>query len=128
MDAPDGEISDTIAAEACCDAEIVDMRPGPSQGHATRKIAPALRRRVFHRAGWRCEVPNCRNKLFLDVHHTDPWAKSRSHVFKRLMVTCDAHHRAIHTGGLAVELDKDDCVCVEHADGRRYVGRPRGRR
>ena len=128
MDAPDGDVSDTIAAEACCDAEIIDMRPGPTQGHATRAIPPALRRRVFHRAGWKCEVPKCGNKLWLDVHHTDPWATSHAHAFEKLMVTCDAHHRAIHEGGLAVEIGADERVAVEHADGRRYTGDDHRRR
>ncbi len=121
VEAPNGDVSETIAAEACCDAEIIDMRPGPTQGHATRAIAPSLRRRVFDRADWKCEVPRCQNDLWLDVHHTDPWANSHAHDFEKLMVSCDAHHRAIHDGGLAVEIGEDGRVSVEHADGRRYV-------
>lgn len=121
----DGDVSETIGAEALCDAEIVDMRPGPTEGHATRKIAPALRRRVLHRAHWHCEIPGCRNRLWLDVHHTDLWAKSKRHEFKKLMVLCSPHHRATHEGGLAVELEDvgpSQCCVVEHADGRRLVG------
>ena len=87
---------------------------------ATRAIPPALRRRVLHRAGWRCEVPNCRNKLWLDVHHTDPWATSRRHEFEKLMVVCCAHHRAIHEGQIAVQIDERGMVRVEHGDGRRF--------
>ena len=45
------------------------MRPGPDQGHASRVNAPVLRRKLLHRAGWKCEVPGCTNRLWLDVHH-----------------------------------------------------------
>jgi hypothetical protein len=123
--APDGDVSETIGAEALCDAEIVDMRPGPTEGHATRAIAPALRRRVLNRAHWHCEIPGCRNHLWLDVHHTDPWAASKRHEYKKLMVLCPAHHRATHEGCLAVELEDvgpSQCCVVEHGDGRRLVG------
>ena len=120
--APDAEVSDTVAAEASCDAEVVDMRPGPREGHATRAIPPVLRRKVLHRAGWRCEVPECRNRLWLDVHHTEPWADAKRHDFEKLLVLCSSHHRAVHLGYLAVEARRDGRVAVEHGDGRRVVG------
>ena len=124
--APDAEVSDTVAAEASCDAEIVDMRPGPHEGHATRAIPPVLRRKVLHRARWRCEVPECRNRLWLDVHHTEPWADAKRHDFERLLVLCSSHHRAVHIGYLAVEVTRDGRVAVAHGDGRRLVGRACG--
>ncbi len=122
FDAPDAEVSETIAGEAACDAEIIDMQPGPTGGHSSRAIPPVLRRKVLHRAGWKCEVPDCRNRLWLDVHHTEPWVECRTHDFGKLLVVCGAHHRAIHNGYLSVSVRPDGCVVVEHADGRKSVG------
>ena len=122
ISSPTAEVSDTIAAESACDAVIVDMRPGPKQGHATRAIAPALRRKLEFRAGHACEIPDCSCRLWLDIHHVDGWAQTKAHPPDRLMVVCDAHHRAIHDGNLSVDLGADLRVSVEHADGRRSEG------
>ena len=116
------EVSDSIRAEAACDAEIIDMRPGPAHGNATRAIAPKLRRSVLHRAGEHCEVPGCTNHLWLDIHHVDGWAQTKLHAPDRLLVVCSAHHRAIHEGNLSVDIGLDLAVFVEHADGRRNEG------
>jgi hypothetical protein len=118
---PRAEVSDTVAAEAACDAEIVEMRPGPTHGHATRAIPPALRRAVLHRAGWRCEVPGCCNRLWLDVHHAVAWSRGGRHDEAKLIVLCAAHHRAVHAGALGIELVADRVV-VNHGDGTRRVG------
>ena len=121
------EVSDTIAAEAACDAEIVEMRPGPAQGHATRAIPPAVRRIVLNRAKWRCEVPYCRGRLWLDVHHLQHWARGGTHAVVNLVAVCSCHHRAIHTGTLAVERGSDGRIVVTRWDGRvDWESDPRG--
>jgi hypothetical protein len=50
MDAPDADISDTIAAESCCDAEIIDMPRRAS----TRAWVPA--RSIPHRRSQLCRL------------------------------------------------------------------------
>jgi hypothetical protein len=120
---PSAEASDTIVAEAMCDAEVLDARPGPSQGHVSRTIPPATRRMVLVRAGWACEVPGCDNRLWLDVHHVRHRARGGGHDVGNLAVLCCAHHRAVHAGGLAVERLANGAMSVTHADGRRRVGR-----
>jgi hypothetical protein len=117
------EVSDTIATEAACDAEIVDMRPGPEQGHATRAVPPATRRKALHRAGGCCEVPGCGNHLWLDVHHIWEWARGGRHGMWNLVVLCSTHHRAAHAGCLAIERLSTGAVQVTHGDGRVFVGR-----
>jgi 5-methylcytosine-specific restriction endonuclease McrA len=119
---PEAEVSDTIASEATCDAEIIEMRRGPEQGHMTRAIPPVMRRIVLHRAHWRCEVPHCSNRLWLDIHHVRPRSEGGRNVAENLGVVCCAHHRAVHDGALALYRTKDGALAVEHADGRRYVG------
>ncbi|MDP2310847.1 MAG: HNH endonuclease signature motif containing protein [Pseudomonadota bacterium] len=118
----EAEVSDTITAEAACDAEIVEMRPGPNQGHRTRSIPPATRRIVLHRAGWRCEIPGCRNSLWLDLHHVHGWARGGEHALSNLAVVCSTHHRAIHAGVLAVERLETGSMRVMHYDGRAQIG------
>jgi hypothetical protein len=121
------EVSETVAAEAACDAEVVEMRPGPSQGHATRTIPPAMRRKVLHRAGWRCEVPYCRSRLWLDIHHVDAWANGGTHALGNLACVCSAHHRAIHEGILSLERGADGRVRVTRWNGQVHHGpAPRG--
>jgi hypothetical protein len=116
------EVSDTVATEAACDAEVLDMRPGPAQGHATRTIPPATRRKVLHRAGWRCEVPYCRSRLWLDIHHVNAWAKGGTHALPNLACVCSGHHRAIHEGALSLERDADGRVTVTRWNGQVHRG------
>jgi hypothetical protein len=118
---PHAEVSDTVAAEAACDAEVVEMRPGPRQGHATRTIPPTLRRIVLHRAHGRCEVPGCDNRLWVDIHHTIAWSTGGTHDPRYLVALCQAHHRAVHNGSLGVEI-VDERVVVTHGDGTRRLG------
>ena len=78
--------------------------PGPDQGHLTRSVPETTRRKVFHRAHWKCEVPGCGNRLWLDIHHMRPRASGGRHGFENLAAICSTHHRRIHEGTLGVEL------------------------
>jgi hypothetical protein len=130
---PEAEVSDAVAAEAFCDALVLEMRPGPDQGHLTRSVPETTRRKVFHRAHWKCEVPGCGNRLWLDIHHMQPRASGGKHGVENLAAVCCTHHRCIHEGTLGVEL-KCEVVApdggpdgrpgrrvieVTHGDGRR---------
>ena len=126
---PDAEVSDTVVTEALCDAEILDMRPGPSQGHVSRAVPEVTRRKVFSRAGWKCEVPECGNRRWLDIHHMQPRALGGRHGLENLASVCCIHHRCIHHGTLAVELvgdAADRVIEVRYADGRTSRARRRG--
>ena len=119
------EVSETIAAHAECDAEVVDLRPGPSHGHLTRTIPPATRRAVLHRDGTRCAVEGCRCRLWLDVHHLRSRATGGTHDEANLVTLCPLHHRLAHDGLLALALVRDPRgrtgVEARHADGRVAV-------
>lgn len=125
--APETEVSDTVATEARCDAEVVDMRDGPTRGHATRTIPPAVRRAVLHRFGWRCAVPCCRHRLWLQLHHRRPFARGGGHEEANLVPLCSAHHRAVHDGVLALDDLPDGRLAASHADGRCVVEDRRSR-
>ena len=120
--APLDDVSDTVAAEAACDAEVIDMRPGPTQAHSTRVIAPLLRKKLLNRAQWRCEVPGCCGMLWLDVHHLRARADGGGNEPRNLVVLCSGHHRAIHAGGLALEREPDGQMVVTHRNGESRRG------
>ncbi len=120
--AADAEISETVGAQAACDAEVVDLRPGPGHGHLTRTIPPAIRRAVLHRDGTRCAVEGCRCRLWLDVHHLRSRTSGGKHDEQNLVTLCPLHHRRVHDGMLALALVRDPRgrtgVESTHADGR----------
>ena len=113
----DAPLSETLAAEACCDAEVVDLTPGPTHGHRARTVPPAVRRAVLLRDGRRCVVPGCCNRLWLDVHHLRPRARGGSHAVDNLVTLCAAHHRLLHDGHLGLGFE-DGRLVVRAADGR----------
>ena len=109
----DGEVvTDTVASEVACDHEEVDLTPGPHVGHLTRAIPPALRRRVLDRDDYRCAVPRCGNRLWIDVHHLQPREEGGRHDIDNLAVLCPCHHRLVHEGRLAVERGRDGRIEV----------------
>ena len=75
----DAQVDETHVGHACCDAEVMDARPGPTQGHLSRTIPPATRRLAFHRDGYCCRVPGCTNRLYLDLHHLAHFAHGGGH-------------------------------------------------
>jgi hypothetical protein len=118
----DSELRDTTIAEAACDHDVVDMRPGPDRGKRSRNIPTRVRRAVMLRDRHRCGIPGCRNTIWLQLHHLHPFAAGGRHDERNLVSVCTAHHHAIHDGWLAVTRDGDGRIVVEHSDGRRIVG------
>ena len=116
----DAEVRDTLVAEAACDSEVVDLRPGPKQGHRTRAIPPAIRRTVLHRDNHACLVPGCRNRRWLDLHHVDSFAKGGGHAVDNLVVLCSCHHRLLHEGLLSITAYPTGWL-VRHADDREVM-------
>jgi hypothetical protein len=109
----DGEVvSDTIASEAACDCEVIDLLPGPHLGHLTRAIPETLRRRVLDRDDWKCAVPHCRNRHWIDVHHLIHRAHGGRHEYDNLITLCTCHHRMLHEGLIAIERRRDGKVEV----------------
>jgi hypothetical protein len=119
---PEAEISDTVVAEALCDAEIVELRSGPKQGHVTRTIPPATRRLVFARAKGRCEIPGCRNRLWLVIHHLQHRGDGGDHHPTDLVCLCTGHHRLHHDGHLGIARATDGRIVVTRADATLVVG------
>ena len=116
-------VSDTVLATASCEAEHVDLQPGPTYGHRRHAVAPSVRAAVLARAGRRCEVVGCGNRRWLDVHHLKYRRDGGGETPENLCCLCPAHHGMLHDGILAIERGADGRLRGEHQDGRRWVGR-----
>jgi len=113
-------VSEEVLGEATCDAEVVDLRPGPGQGRLTHQVPPARRRAVLHGHGTRCAVPYCRSTLWLDVHHILPRVAGGTHDLANLVPLCSLHHRLVHEGRVQVARDERGRIICVHADGRHF--------
>jgi hypothetical protein len=119
-------VADHVAAEAACDAEVVELRPGPAQGHVTRTIPLTVRRQVLGRARWRCDVPGSRSRLWLDVHHVRARMHGGTHDPRGLAYLCAGDLRAVHRGCMGVSRTEDGRVVVWRAHGVERVEFPKG--
>jgi hypothetical protein len=119
------EVSQSVAEQALCDAELVDMGHGPTRGHVTRTIPPARRNAVLARDDYRCVVPGCRSRRWLEVHHLKAWAWGGGHGEDNLGTLCRGHHAHVHDGVLALERLPDGRWRVEYPSGRVLVTPPR---
>ena len=114
---PEAEVSETHVGQACCDAEILDMREGPARGHVTRTIPPATRRAVLQRDHHRCQVPGCNNRLWLDIHHLEYFRDGGDHSEQNLLTICCTHHQLVHDGLLGIEWEEGG-LAFRFGDGR----------
>jgi hypothetical protein len=115
------------ATPATADPAATHVGAAPSMGgkRATRSIAPATRRHVLRRDNGRCRATNCRNHVWLDVHHIRPRAAGGSHSPSNLLTLCGAHHAQHHRGLLRIEGATESEVRFTHADGTPYGAPPR---
>jgi hypothetical protein len=120
------QVDSNILEMARCDAQHVghvERGSSSSEEHSTRarqSIPPSVRREVMRRDGGRCVVPGCRHGVFLDVHHIKLRSEGGDHDPDMLVVTCAAHHRAVHRGQLIIEGRVSTGLSFRHADGARY--------
>jgi 5-methylcytosine-specific restriction endonuclease McrA len=98
----DSEVTDTHVGLAGCDGEVVEMRPGPERGHASKTIPPAVRRAVLLRDRHRCAVPGCRNRIWVNLHHVVERHRGGGHSEGNLVTLCTTHHTIVHDGHMAV--------------------------
>jgi hypothetical protein len=111
------DLAQEVVEEAQCDAEVVDLRPGPRHGRESRTIPPALRRAVLARDRWTCVVPGCTNRVYLDLHHVVPWSEGGRHTLAHLAAICTTHHAMLHAGQMSMGRE-GDTLWFEFPDGR----------
>jgi 5-methylcytosine-specific restriction endonuclease McrA len=56
-----------------------------------------VRKQVLKRDKHRCQMPSCKSKIKLHVHHIRPWSKASSLRFEQsnLITLCREHHEMI---------------------------------
>ena len=113
---PDAEVSETHVGQACCDAEILEMREGSTRGHVSRTIPPATRRAVLQRDRHRCQIPGCSNRLWLDIHHLDYRRDGGGHSEGNLLTLC------------CTQSSAGPRRAARHRTGSRRIGVPVRRR
>jgi hypothetical protein len=108
------DVSAEVAAMAHCDGQNMggahvgtktsesatsDQVTGPKRpARATQTVPPATRRAVLRRDQHRCQVPGCRHRIFVDVHHIRTREDGGGHELDNLLTLCGAHHRASRHG------------------------------
>ena len=115
-------IAPELARRLGCDAALVTIveRDGEplSVGRRTRAISPALRRALRRRDDG-CRFPGCTNTRYLHAHHIEHWAQGGRTELGNLIQLCSRHHRCVHEGGYAVELDASGTACFSTPQGWR---------
>ena len=100
------EVDDALAAEAACDAEVVDLvSEGAGHGRRSRVVAPRVRRAVFAAYRGVCAVPGCGCRLWVDLHHVRAFAAGGGNEPSNLVPLCPGHHRLLHRGRMGLERD-----------------------
>ena len=101
----------SMAAETArrfaCDAAVVHLYEQDGEpmnvGRKTRTISAPLRRLLTARDKG-CRFPGCCNKRYIDFHHIKHWANGGETKPSNLVSLCRFHHRAVHEGGMKVQI------------------------
>jgi len=105
----------------CCDADAVviveDDNGNPlSVGRKTRTVPTAIKRALEARDRG-CTFPDCKNKRFVDTHHSRHWSAGGETSIDNLLLICSRHHRLVHEGGYRIERDYQDRWFFKRPDG-----------
>jgi hypothetical protein len=65
-----------------------------------------------------CRFPGCCNKKYVDGHHIQHWANGGETSLRNLVSLCRFHHRAVHEGGVTIQVLDDCALRFLTADGR----------
>ena len=121
------EIEDgpSIAAETArrlaCDASVVALIENDdgeplNVGRKTRTISAPLRRMLNARDKG-CRFPGCANSRYVDAHHIEHWANGGETKPSNLVSLCRFHHRAVHEGGVQIQVLDDGALRFVKLDG-----------
>lgn len=112
------EVDAVTAERAACDTQQVgDTDKGIGPQRARQTIPPAIRRQVRRRSGGRCEIPGCRSRRGLEIHHIELVSEGGSHDPGNLADLCRPHHDQFHEGLIRIEGGRESGLRFLHADG-----------
>ena len=114
------------ARRLACDASVVALTESADGepldvGRKTRVISAPLRRALNARDKG-CRFPGCANTRYLDAHHIEHWANGGETKPSNLASLCRFHHRAVHEGGIRIELLDDGALRFVKQDGAFVQG------
>jgi Domain of unknown function (DUF222) len=103
IDDPVGISVDT-ALRLACDADIQTMVTDDDGnmkefGRRQGSVRGKLRRKVEYRDDHRCQMPGCRRRTFLEVHHIRHRFHGGDNQLPNLTLLCRFHHHRLHEGG-----------------------------
>jgi hypothetical protein len=109
------------ARRLACDASVVELTENEdgeplNVGRKTRTISAPLRRALNARDKG-CRFPGCANTRYMDVHHVKHWANGGETKPSNLVSLCRFHHRAVHEGGIRIEILDDGALRFVWPDG-----------
>ncbi|MEO8017695.1 MAG: DUF222 domain-containing protein [Pseudomonadota bacterium] len=109
------------ARRLACDASVVELVENDdgeplNVGRKTRTISAPLRRLLDARDKG-CRFPGCANSRYIDAHHIEHWANGGETKPSNLLSLCRFHHRAVHEGGIRIEVLDDGALRFVKANG-----------
>lgn len=115
-------LSPEAARRLSCDAGIVKMIEDDhgnvlAVGRRTRTIPTSIRRALLKRDTC-CRFPGCTNRVYLEGHHIEHWARGGETSLRNTLLLCGHHHRFVHEYGYRIDRD---------ASGEPRFFDPRGR-
>jgi hypothetical protein len=120
----------SMAAETArrfaCDASVVTLIEDDdgeplNVGRKTRTISAPLRRLLTARDKG-CRFPGCANSRYVDAHHIKHWANGGETKPSNLLSLCRFHHRAVHEGGIRIDLLDDGALRFVRPNGEAVDG------
>jgi len=109
------------ARRLACDASVVELTENEdgeplNVGRKTRTLSAPLRRALNARDKG-CRFPGCANSRYVDAHHIHHWANGGETKPCNLVSLCRFHHRAVHEGGIRIEILDDGALRFVWPDG-----------
>jgi hypothetical protein len=104
----DGSVvsSATVQRLACSEPLVLivnDKEGNPLfMGRKTRLANRRQRRAALARSGGGCAFPACGRRVWVQIHHCDPWGALGATDIDKLAPLCWFHHHAVHEGGFGV--------------------------
>ena len=110
-----------------CDATLVSIREREGEilsvGRKTRAVPAPIRRGLEVRDGG-CRFPGCNRRRWVDAHHIKHWVDGGETSLDNLVLLCRHHHRLLHEGGYALEVEPDGELVFWHPSGWRIADSP----
>ena len=85
----------------------------------SRYATTAQKKEILRRDGWCCGTPGCCNRIWLHIHHLEPFADGGKTSPRNLLGLCSACHKNVHDGLLKIERQIDGSLVFLDQDGRR---------